>query len=75
MVTFQRLIPTGERSGLPTRSMAMAERYVVRADEKLTAFLELEAAILTEQDQKPLPCHPSPFRAIHRKGFALCFLK
>jgi len=33
----------------------------VRADEKLTGFLELEAAILTEQGQKPLPCHPSSF--------------
>jgi hypothetical protein len=51
------------------------KRFVVHADEKLTAFLELEAAILTEQGQKPLPCHPSSFRAIHRKGFALCFLK
>jgi len=51
------------------------KRYVLRADEKLTAFLELEAAILTERGQKPLPCHPSSFRAIHRKGFVLCFLK
>jgi hypothetical protein len=31
-------------------------RFVVHADEKLTAFLELEAVILTEQGQKPLPC-------------------
>jgi hypothetical protein len=35
----------------------------------------LEAAILTEQGQKPLPCHSSSFRAIYRKGFALFFLK
>jgi hypothetical protein len=39
------LIPTGERSGLLTRIAAMAKRFVVHADEKLTAFLELEAAI------------------------------
>ena len=51
------------------------KRFVVHAGEKLTAFMELESAILTEQGQKPLPCHPSSFRAIHRKGFALCFLK
>ena len=37
------------------------KRFVVRADEKLTAFLELKAAILAEQRQKPLPCHPSSF--------------
>jgi len=47
----------------------------IRAAEKLTVFLELEAAILTEQGQKPLPCHPSSFRAIHHKGFVLFFLK
>jgi hypothetical protein len=39
----QRLIPSGERSGLMTRT-AMT-RFVVRADANLTAFLELEAAI------------------------------
>jgi hypothetical protein len=33
---FQRLIPTGERSGL---------HFVVRADEELTTFMELESAI------------------------------
>ena len=37
------------------------KRFVVHADEKLTAFVELEAAILTEQGQKPLPCHRSSF--------------
>jgi hypothetical protein len=39
------LIPTGERSGLPTLHRDDGKRFVVRADEKLTAFLELEAAI------------------------------
>jgi hypothetical protein len=40
----QPLIPRGERSGSPTR-IAMGKRFVVRADEKLTAFLELQAAM------------------------------
>jgi hypothetical protein len=39
------LIPTGERSGLPTRIASIRQRFVVRADEKLTAFIELESAI------------------------------
>ena len=38
----QRLIPAGERSGLLTRIAATESVYVVQADEKLTAFLELE---------------------------------
>jgi hypothetical protein len=40
----QRLIPRGEQSGLLTHRDD-GKRFVVRADEKLTAFLELEAAI------------------------------
>jgi hypothetical protein len=43
----QRLIPTGKRSGLLTRIATTEKRFVVRAGEKLTAFLELEAAIWT----------------------------
>jgi hypothetical protein len=39
------LIPTGERSGLQTRNATTEKRFVVREDEKLTAFLELESAI------------------------------
>jgi hypothetical protein len=35
----------GERSGLRTHIATIRKRFVVRADEKLTAFLELEAAI------------------------------
>jgi hypothetical protein len=38
-------IPTGERSGLQTHTATMEKRFVVRADEKLRAFVELEAAI------------------------------
>jgi hypothetical protein len=38
-------IPTGKQSGLRTRIVAMAKRYVVRADEKLMAFIEMELAI------------------------------
>ena len=38
------LDPKGARSGLWTL-MAYGRRFVVRADEKLTAFLELQRAI------------------------------
>jgi hypothetical protein len=41
----QSSIPTGERSGLRTRIAATESVSLVRADEKLTAFLELESAI------------------------------
>jgi hypothetical protein len=34
----------GERSGLPTHTAAIVKCFVVRADEKLTAFLGLESA-------------------------------
>jgi hypothetical protein len=43
----QRLIPTGERFGLLTRIATKGKRFVVRADEKLTAFMELEAVVKT----------------------------
>ena len=39
-----RLIPMGEQSGLQTH-IAATESVLVRADEKLTAFLELESAM------------------------------
>jgi hypothetical protein len=35
----------GERSGLQTHNRDDGKRFLVRADEKLTAFLELESAI------------------------------
>jgi hypothetical protein len=38
------LIPTGERSGSQTAHRGDGKRFVVRADEKLTAFMEFEAA-------------------------------
>ena len=41
----QRLIPTGEQSGLRDAHRDDGKRFVVRADEKLTAFVELESAI------------------------------
>jgi hypothetical protein len=41
----QRLIQTGERSSLADAHRGDGKRFVVRADERLTAFLELEAAI------------------------------
>jgi hypothetical protein len=42
---LSRLIPSGTRSGLLTHIAAAGKRFVVRADEKPTAFLELESAI------------------------------
>jgi hypothetical protein len=42
---FQLLIRRGEQSGSQTRIAGDGKRFVVRADEKLTAFLELESAI------------------------------
>ena len=42
--TSQPLTLTGERSGLLTR-IGYGKRFIVRADEMLTAFMELEAAI------------------------------
>jgi hypothetical protein len=42
----QRLIPTGERSGLLTRTAA-TEDALLRADEILSAFVELERQVLT----------------------------
>jgi hypothetical protein len=39
------LIPTGERSGIADAHRDDGRRFVVHADEKLTAFLELERAI------------------------------
>jgi hypothetical protein len=42
----EALIPKSERSGLLTR--IATERFVMRSDELLTAFLELEAATPSE---------------------------
>ncbi len=42
------LIPTGEQSGLQTRFATTEARFVVRADEKRGAFLELESTIRVE---------------------------
>ena len=71
---YQRLIINGRTSWV-IDAHGYGKRFIVRADEILNAFLELEAAILTEEGQKPLSYHPSSFRAIHRKGFPLYFLK
>jgi hypothetical protein len=35
----------GEQSGLLTRIVGEEKRFVVRADEKLPAFMELESAV------------------------------
>jgi hypothetical protein len=41
----QRLILAGENLRLLTRIAATNQRFIVRADEKLTALIELESAI------------------------------
>ena len=41
----QPWIPSGERSGLQTPIAVTEKRLVLHADEKLTAFLELESAV------------------------------
>jgi hypothetical protein len=41
----QRLILAGERPGLLDAHRDDGKRFVVRADEKLTAFIEMEWAI------------------------------
>jgi hypothetical protein len=41
----QRLIPTGERSWIVDAHRDYGKRVVVRADERLTAFVKLQAAI------------------------------
>jgi hypothetical protein len=43
----------GERSGLQTRTRDNGKRFVVHADEKLTAFVELESAIRNHQRLAP----------------------
>jgi hypothetical protein len=39
------LILAGEQSGSLTHIATTGKRFIVRADDKLTAFLELETAI------------------------------
>ena len=41
----QRLIPTGEQIWIADAHRGDGKRFIVHADEKLTAFLELESAI------------------------------
>ena len=41
----QPWIPTGEQPGLQNAHRGDRKRFVVRVDEKLTAFVELESAI------------------------------
>jgi hypothetical protein len=44
-VGYQSWIVAGERSGLSGAHRHDGKRFVVRADEKLTAFVELESVI------------------------------
>ena len=43
----QRLMPTGEPSGLLTHTVTTEGALFVHADEKLSAFVELEPEVLT----------------------------
>jgi hypothetical protein len=43
--TSQRLIPTGRTIWIADAHRDDDQRFIVRADEKLTAFLEIESAI------------------------------
>jgi len=43
------LIPTGKQSGLHAHRDD-GKRFVVRADEKLTAFMELESAVRASRE-------------------------
>jgi hypothetical protein len=54
---LQPWIPTGERSSLLTPIATHGKRFVVRADEKLTAFLELESAICALGKDQLWKCH------------------
>jgi hypothetical protein len=49
--TSQRLIPTAQRYSVADAHRGDGMGFVVRADELLTAFLELEAAIRVTQYQ------------------------
>jgi hypothetical protein len=40
---------SGQRSGVPRPHRGDAKRFVARADEKLTAFIELESAVRNQQ--------------------------
>jgi hypothetical protein len=44
---FQRLISNGRTIWIVDAHRDDGKRFVVRADEKLTAFLELESAVRT----------------------------
>ena len=50
LLCSQRLIPTGKPIGIADAHRDNGKRFVVHADEKLTAFLELEAGAVS-----PLP--------------------
>jgi hypothetical protein len=45
LIQFHASILAGEQSSSPTPHRGDGKRCVVRADEKLTAFLELESTI------------------------------
>ncbi len=44
---FQRLIPNGQRIFVADAHRDDGKRFIVHADEKLSAFVELERQVLT----------------------------
>jgi hypothetical protein len=64
----QPLILRGERSELLTHILATEKRFVVRADEILTAFMELEAAI-RGSDSFPHPFTRKKHSSLGEKSF------
>jgi hypothetical protein len=59
-------LATGERSGLLTRIPTTEKRFIVHADEKLTAFMEPKSAI--RMSDAPKNGRLSHFRPEHLKG-------
>jgi len=45
----QRWVAKGERSGLLDAHCGDGKRFIVRADEKLTAFMELEHLLVSQE--------------------------
>jgi len=53
---YHRWTVKGERSGLRMRTAATGSVLLYAADEKLTAFVELEAAVRDKESRSHRPC-------------------
>jgi len=65
----QRLIPTGERSGLQTRIAATGSVSLCTQTETLTALLELQARFIVSPDRHKAPT-AGPRCSTQRAGIA-----